>query len=139
MLLRLLFPSWAFFDTVTDVPVLEARLGNGGRAGRWRSVLQAPARSHLAIVYNPEGTAHLALQGVVDRFAAECEQAIVDTVTRDHVAAIAESTVHEWMDAGEPSATWAWRVVAITPNECAAAPRVLYESGDLSLRAGRLS
>lgn len=135
MLLRLLFPSWAFFDTVAEVPVLEARLGTGRGTGTWRSVLQAPARSRLAIVYNPEGTAHLALQGAVDRLAAECEQGMVDAVTRDHVAAIAESTVREWVDAGEPSATWAWRVVAITPRACSVAPRVLYESGDLPLRA----
>lgn len=135
MLLRLLFPSWAFFDTVTEVPVLEARLGNGRRAGMWRSVLQAPARSSLALVYNPEGTAHLALQGAVDRLAAECEHAMVDAVTRDHVAAIAESAVREWVDAGEPSATWGWRVVAIIPRAHSAAPRVLYESGDLSLGA----
>lgn len=127
MLLRLLFPSWAFFDAVTEVPALEACVRDGAGRDAWRAVLQAPSRSLLSLLYNPEGTTHLALQGVVDRLAVECEHGAVNDVTRDLVAAIAEGAVREWGGAGEPSRPWAWRVVATPVRDRFATPRVLCE------------
>lgn len=123
MLLRLLFPSWAFFDRVTDIPTLEIRRGSteDGRAP-WTSALSAPARSLRHVVYNPEGTAHLLLQSAVDRFAVDAEQGRIDPVTRDIVAAIAERAV-----APGPSSRWQWRVVA-AGDDVDTWHRVLYES-----------
>lgn len=128
MLLRLLFPSWAFFDTVGDVPVLEACLSGTTHSATWRAVLEAPARSLTALLYNPEGTVHLALQGAVDRLAVECEHMEPDAVTRGVVASIAESAVRDWVAAGERAAGWKWRVVAVSPQDRSGSPRVLYES-----------
>jgi hypothetical protein len=124
VLLRLLFPSWAFFDTVAAVPTLEVRVLDGDRWSDWLGVLQAPPRPLRSLLYNPEGTLHLALQQVVDRFAVEQSHEVQDTVTHDMTAAIAERAAHQWIATGE---AWAWRVVMVMPG-ADADQRVLYTS-----------
>ncbi len=128
MLLRLLFPSWAFFDAVREVPVLEAQPGGGA----WRTVLRAPRRSMGAWLYHPAGTAHLAQQSVVDRFAMECEHGTIDPVTRALVGAMVERAVRGWRDAtAVDDGECRWRVVAIDAMDSAASTRrVLYDSAE---------
>ena len=114
MLLRLLFPSWAFFDRVTEVPLLQARVtAHDGTRGPWRDVLQVPPRTWRSVLYHPEGTAHLALQSAVDRLAVSCLQGEPDDLSRNLVAAIAEQQVRAWIASGDqPSDRWQWRIVA---------------------------
>ena len=114
MLLRLLFPSWAFFDSVGDVPRLQARVTlHDGVFGPWRDVLHAPPRTWRSVLYHPEGTAHLALQSAVDRLAVECAQGEPDSTSCALVAAIAEREVHAWCAVdGHQADHWQWRVIA---------------------------
>jgi hypothetical protein len=115
VLLRLLFPTWAFFDRVTEVPLLQARVtAHDGTPGPWRDVMQAPPRTWRSALYHPEGTAHLALQGAVDRLAVSCHQGEPDDVSRDLVAAIAERQVRAWIAQGDqPMDRWQWRIIAV--------------------------
>jgi len=127
VLFRLLFPSWAFFDAVHDVPILEARVGT-----EWRPVLHAPGRDAAAVLFHPAGTAHLALQSLVDRLAVECEHGTVDPVTHALVDALVARAVQAWRDvAPEPFDRWSWRVVVIDgANPADPAKRVLHESAE---------
>lgn len=132
MLLRLLFPSWAFFDAVTDVPSLEVRTwSTGSEPSAWRVAAVAPVRRLLHLLFNPEGNEQLAVQSVVDRFAVERETGIDDEVTRalvEQIAARAVCTVH----AG-PTLQWQWRVGARSVTAGAdAGYRLLYESALLT-------
>lgn len=125
VLLRLLFPSWAFFDRVSEVARLELRtLDHGGAFAPWRSALMAPSRTLLALVYHPRGTAHLAQQSAVERFAVGVEEQEFDQVAHDIVAAIAWQAVSAATPASTP---WQWRVVAVdhaVPSDV----RVVFES-----------
>lgn len=149
MLLRLLFPSWAFFDAVTDVPRLEVRSWRtGADGGLWRPVLVAPRRGIRHLLYNPEGTEHLALQAVVDRFAVECETGDDYTVTAallTRMAADAAEAADRWPrvadGAGRDAWSWQWRVCttyAQSANNSASAFRVLYESDVMASSTNRL-
>lgn len=118
MLLRLLFPSWAFFDAVTDVPRLEIRLmPSSALPGEWQPALQAPPRGLRHLLLNTEGTEGLAVQAVVDRFAVECETGLVDAVTHALVERIAARAVHALIGASSASPDrafrWQWRIVAV--------------------------
>jgi len=148
MLLRLLFPSWAFFDAVTDVPRLEVRSWPTGVAPDvWWPVLTAPARGVGHLLYNPEGTEHLALQALVDRFAVECETGDNHTVTATLLTRLAARAL-EAPDHGPHTAhrvagdtwSWQWRVgAASTPREADTVGdfRVLYESDVMALCPGQ--
>ncbi|AMW05998.1 hypothetical protein [Gemmatimonas phototrophica] len=133
MLWRLLFPSWAFFDAITDVPRLEIRgLTENGVAGPWRAALAAPARGRWAVLYHPEGTAHLAMQAIVDRLAVEQESGEHDGTTVALVAAVAawslEERTHERSDhTGAAHGQWQWRIVAVDALHPHAV-RTIYES-----------
>lgn len=136
VLLRLLFPSWAFFDRVTEVPLLQARVNApDGTLGPWRDVLHAPPRTWRSVLYHPEGTAHLALQSVVDRFAVSCLQGEPDDISRDLVAAIAERQVRAWiLPSDQPLGTWQWRIIAVPAGHADGhtdgdAARVLFDGG----------
>lgn len=133
MLFRLLFPSWAFFDAVTDVPRLEVRRTSPDSAGEWTAALQAPSRRWWNVLYHPDGTAHLAMQSAVDRLAVERESGPPDPVSHGIVEAIAHRVVHAGQRVGmlpntdERGHCWQWRLVAVDVRHPAAV-RVLYES-----------
>lgn len=132
VLLRLLFPSWAFFDSVGDVPRLQARVqAHDGHFGPWCDVLHAPPRSWRTVLYHPNGTAHLALQTAVDRVAVECVQGEPDATSCEVVAAIAEREVRTWVALdGHNAAHWQWRIIATpvgsTTDDAAV---VIYDGG----------
>ena len=125
VLLRLLFPSWAFFDRVTEVVRLELRtLDQGGAFTPWHSALLAPSRTLLALVYHPCGTAHLAQQSAVERFSVGVEEQAFDQVAHDIVAAIAWRAVSVATPGSTP---WQWRVVAVD-HATQSDARVIFES-----------
>ena len=123
VLLRLLFPSWAFFDRVTEVPRLELQTFDPhGQPSSWREALSAPTRPTLALVYHPHGTAHLAQQAAVERFAVGADLQQIDVVAHDVVAAIARRALSP-----ATATSWRWRVVAVD-HTALSVPRVLFES-----------
>lgn len=127
ILLRLLFPSWAFFDRVVSIPALEVRtFGASGVASAWHPALAAPTRGARHALVHPDGTRHLALQGLVDRLATEVEQDDTDPVSVALVAALARHAIGTTTDA-----TWQWRIVTAAPGSPARA-RVLHCSDVLA-------
>jgi hypothetical protein len=131
-LLRLLFPSWAFFDVASAPPALEVRpRPANGEPGAWRAVVQAPPRRWWHLVFNPLGTRALLQQTLVERWCDEVDgtatnelddsTAAMTTRLLEHLAEGA--TVGAWRSGGD--AGWEWRVVVRE----GAAVTVVAESG----------
>lgn len=67
-LLRVLVPSWRFFDDLQVTPTLLVRVArDGGAFGEWRAVLSPPRRSIVHLVWNPAGNLLLAQQSLLER------------------------------------------------------------------------
>lgn len=67
-LVRVLVPSWRFFDDLQVTPTLLVRVARDGEAfGEWAPVLSPPRRSILHLVWNPEGNLLLAQQSLLER------------------------------------------------------------------------
>ncbi|MEP7380176.1 MAG: hypothetical protein ABI910_00745 [Gemmatimonadota bacterium] len=71
-IVRVLFPSWRFFDDVQTSPALLVRVAPGGEAfGAWRMLLVPTHRSWTTIVWNPAGNLRLAEHALLDRLLAD--------------------------------------------------------------------
>ena len=70
---RVLFPSWRFFDDVQATPALLVRVieGDGPPAG-WQPILSPPTRSWpRALFWNPAGNLQLAEHGLLERLMGD--------------------------------------------------------------------
>lgn len=108
-LLRLLFPSWAFFDHAGDVPSLEVR-PQPAQLDVWYPVVQPPARRWWHLLLNPRGTQALAEQTLVERWHSEVEESEESVGTR----ALVERLVAEYVRASGDSRvgpSWEYRLV----------------------------
>jgi hypothetical protein len=100
-LLRLLFPSWAFFDTAGAPPVLEVRTHSANDRSSnqsrdsWQPVVQPPVRRPWHVLFNPGGTQALAEQTVVERWHSEIEEEAETDVTRALVEGLVAAYVAE--------------------------------------------
>ncbi len=72
-LVRVLLPSWRFFDDVQATPVLLVRLAaDGAPYGAWLELRGAPPRAWpLSLIWNPSGNLQLAEQGLLERLLAD--------------------------------------------------------------------
>jgi hypothetical protein len=72
-LVRVLFPSWRFFDDVQASPILLVRLlGGDGRPGEWRSILTPKPRAWPRdLFWNPVGNLQLAEHVLLERLLGE--------------------------------------------------------------------
>jgi hypothetical protein len=71
-MVRVLVPSWRFFDTVGEHPQLLARsVGADGTGGPWRPVLEPPTRSWWNVAWHPQGNLSLARHSLLDRLLAD--------------------------------------------------------------------
>lgn len=141
-LLRLCFPSWAFFELPSAPPTLEIRpCPDGNAPGAWVSALRVPPRHWWQTLIHPDGTRILASQALVEGLALQLlkgEYATAQPIGSE--AIVAESSVSlalvshvaEWAIAAgvrtSEDAGWQFRVV----RHDAARPTVLYESSVLS-------
>lgn len=68
-LFRAWIPSWRFFETLSEQPVLFYRVApaEGGDLGAWRVAIQRPRRSWYALALNGEGNLHLACYALLDQ------------------------------------------------------------------------
>lgn len=67
-LLRVLVPSWRFFDDIAPTPLLLARVRLPDQEpGAWREVIQVPPRTPGTLFWNPEGNLSLAAHSLLDR------------------------------------------------------------------------
>lgn len=68
-LFRAWIPSWRFFETLSDQPVLFYRFAaaDGEEVGEWQQALKRPPRSWYSIAVNGEGNLHLACYTLLDQ------------------------------------------------------------------------
>lgn len=71
-LLRVLVPSWRFFEDVCEQPSLYIRNGDSPtRMGPWRECLPLASPQVLDLLSNPEGNLALACNGVLQQLLAD--------------------------------------------------------------------
>jgi len=107
--LRVLVPSWRFFDRADAPPTLW--LAHGG--GPWQLV-EPPRRGLLGWAFSPASNLALAYQATVDRLVAEVSE--LDPATPDDAPAITSLRSYAIVsaiarDAAPPGATFRWKVV----------------------------
>jgi hypothetical protein len=70
--LRVLLPSWRFFDDVQDTPMLLVRVAAPERPfGAWRPLLVPQARRLSHLLWNPDGNLRLAQHALLERLLAD--------------------------------------------------------------------
>jgi hypothetical protein len=97
-LLRVLFPSWRFFENIGVNSKLQVRWREASGAwGEWRDGLRPPPRAWSAVFHNPRGNLHFARQSAVEHLVAEAEQggALSESVAYTVVARLAQESVLE--------------------------------------------
>jgi hypothetical protein len=71
-MVRVLVPSWRFFDTVGEHPQLWARaVPADAPPGPWRALLGPPARAWWNVAWHPQGNLSLARHSLLDRLLAD--------------------------------------------------------------------
>lgn len=66
-LVRVLIPSWRFFDDISESPLLLARVANPAAPfGPWLPVLHPPRRALRDVLWNPGGNLALACNALVE-------------------------------------------------------------------------
>lgn len=74
LLLRSLFPSWRFFESIGPALALSYRSAiGGGELGPWQEALPPVPRTALSLVFNPRGNLRLASQSLVERLLDDLE------------------------------------------------------------------
>ncbi len=76
--IRVLIPTWRFFDRLGRVPELLFRVKFGGKFGPWLPVLEKPTRKFYHLFLNPEGNLHLAYNTLVDRVLDDSQNKSID-------------------------------------------------------------
>jgi len=135
-LLRLCFPSWAFFDRAGTLPELQIRRhAVDKRPVTWQSALIAPARRWWHVLSFPEGTQVLATQSLVGRYCQAVLDSDADNAETMHLQRLVEYAAAcalpaAWKAEGQPEASvvprWQWRVVLDNNND-----DVVHESAGL--------
>ncbi len=96
-LLRVLFPSWRFFENIGVNSWLQVRSrASEGEWTEWQNALTPPLRSWTAILHNPEGNLYFARQSAVEHLVAEAEarpDSVAESVAFAVVRRIAEESV----------------------------------------------
>ena len=132
-LLKLLFPSWEFFDDATLPPTLQCRrFPFQGEPGGWIDVVQPPPRRWWNLLFNAKGTETLAAQTLVERWYTELTELEEHDPTYQQtlalVTALAEHAVaHHHAD--EP-----WQLRLIVRASDTNTVDVAYQSDRLPLR-----
>lgn len=88
-LFRAWLPSWRFFETLSEQPVLFYRVAASDSAdsnskeiaGEWRPALQRPPRRWYSIALNGEGNLHLASYALLDQLEEDISE--LDSVQLD--------------------------------------------------------
>jgi len=71
-LVRVLIPSWRFFDDISESPLLLARVATlGAPFGPWFPVLPPPRRALRDLLWNPGGNLALACNALVDHLVSD--------------------------------------------------------------------
>jgi hypothetical protein len=74
-LLRVLVPSWRFFDDIQTVPALLVRTATrDGEFGTWQALLPPAVRHWSFPVFNPEGNLRLAEHSLLERLLMDVSE-----------------------------------------------------------------
>jgi hypothetical protein len=96
-LLRVLFPSWRFFENIGVNSQLHVRWREVDAPwSEWREALVAPQRRWTALFHNPDGNLHFAKQSAVEHLVSEAElrpDGLSESVPYSIVRRIAEGSV----------------------------------------------
>lgn len=82
-LFRAWLPSWRFFETLSEQPVLFFRTGQEAEdveAGEWRRALQRPPRTVFSVLLNGEGNLHLACYALLDQLEEDLSELDVSQI-----------------------------------------------------------
>lgn len=90
--LRLLFPSWKFFDRPGHLIRLDYRLQHADSAitSNWQPVLQSQKRTWTCLFLNPQGNLHLACQSLVEQLVTQ-----IQNTPENQLDSIFESTSYQ--------------------------------------------
>jgi hypothetical protein len=80
-LLRVLVPSWRFFDDLQVTPRLAVRVAHGDGYGPWTILLDAPPRRLVHVLWNPRGNLVLAQHALLERLQMEAGEVTGDPET----------------------------------------------------------
>jgi hypothetical protein len=101
VVLRSLFPSWRFFEEVTEVPMLQYRTSADGlHFDDWKTALTRPVRRWHTIFVNPLGNLYLAYHSLLEYFEEELRLASVgsqptDLVSYDLIAEVVRKSIQQ--------------------------------------------
>ena len=129
-LLRLLFPTWAFFERPHAPPLLEVLVSATNGDTAWQPALIPSPRRWWQLFVNPLGTLVLAEQTHVERLYELCSDESVDRASREFFAAwqvvrnISEQAVRMRRQA-VGAHQWKFRLTVTDAGH----HRVVYESG----------
>lgn len=76
--IRVLIPTWRFFDRLGRVPELVYRVKFGGKFGPWIPAFEKPKRRFYHLFLNPEGNLYLAYNTLVDRLLDDSQNKSLD-------------------------------------------------------------
>ncbi len=74
MFLRVLVPSWRFFEDVGHALKLECRFGTPQEQGEWHEVLRRPTPAWHSFLFNPSGNLFLAQQSLLQRLESDISE-----------------------------------------------------------------
>tara|TARA_Y100000590_G_scaffold470551_1_gene666258 strand:+ start:5301 stop:5717 length:417 start_codon:yes stop_codon:yes gene_type:complete len=72
--IRLLFPSWRFFESFEEVPVLFHRIKKDGEWTPWTRTLPFPKRKGTILFFNPQGNTIALFHSLFQRLVAEINE-----------------------------------------------------------------
>jgi len=120
--LRILFPSWKFFDRIGPVATLFYQL-SGSDSTKWVACLSPPKRSFLHLLLNSTGNIYLAQQGLVDRLVMDINKMsnaetgadkITHTTSYQMILRLVINTIKQ---SGLKKASFRFKIGVHTPSE----------------------
>lgn len=78
-IVRILFPSWRFFEEPTPLPEISYRLLGPSESSEWRGLLSSPPRSARTLLYNPRGNLALAEHTLLQQIESDIADLPPDT------------------------------------------------------------
>ena len=113
-LLRVLLPSWRFFDAIASMPRVLVRSGPAPDSlGEWRQLLAPPQRSWANLVWHPAGNLSLAQHSLLERLLTDIAELADGAEPADTVSyQLARNLVRAGLrDAGvAPGTAYQWKV-----------------------------
>ncbi len=117
-LLRALFPSWRFFESITPAPILSYRVAREhGNFGAWQAALPPVPRTPLSLVLNARGNLHLASRSLVERFLDDLESMTPEEATESVSYQLVQRLVQRELGQSSPAEDRRYQFKLTLPDE----------------------